>query len=184
MVHFRVSFDLHNFNVIYKNRNTDNIQNAKKIKKIMRFYKRLAGVIVCEHNIEIEEIQKQYGDYYQPDIKIKKCTFVFPKMKINKSQVIHMTPRLDIDFKFKISSRSEKYAIKEFKKEMGRQLTVKNNKELHNVYYSTQIIQFTNKLRSYIEKGVYWDLYTYTFPIKTKYVPNITLSNTAVLSLK
>jgi recombinational DNA repair ATPase RecF len=194
MVKFRITLDLHNFNKLEK------LHDSKmkiKGKKIMRFYKQLAKLITYDHNNEIKHLQKIAKGYCEPLIAITKCMFIFP----NNPKVLEGAPDdenaflsdlinkinppvLQIDFEYKISPKSEDVAIKRFKKDYVKSITFRTKTELHNIFYSTQIINFTNKLRSYLDKGIYWKLFRTKIDINTKYKPRISVSNTAVLSLQ
>jgi hypothetical protein len=194
MVKFRITLDLHNLNKLKK------LHDSKmkiKGKKIMRFYKELAKLITYEHNNEIKHLQKMANGYYEPLIAITKCMFIFPNNPtiikgipddenallsnlINKIN----PPVLQIDFEYKISPKNEEIAIKCFKKDYDKSIIFRTKTELHNIFYSTQIINFTNKLRNYLDKDVYWNFFRTKIDINTQYKPNISVSNTAVLSLQ
>ncbi len=193
MVKFRITLDLHNFNKLEK---LNNSKMRVKGKKIMRFYKQLAKLIIYDHNSEIKHLQKISKGYHEPLITITKCMFIFPnnptvlegapddenEFLTNLINTIN-PPVLQIDFKFKINPKHENIAIERFKRDFDKSIKITSKNELHNIFYSTQIINFTNKLRSYLDKNIYWKLFRTKTDIKTKYIPHISVSNTAVLSL-
>jgi len=59
----------------------------------------------------------------------------------------------------------------------------KSYRELRALYYSTKIIQFVNRLRGLINDNTLWLRYANRTELKTKYKPNISVSDAAVLSL-
>lgn len=187
MVRFRVYLHLNNI------RNLQAIKDSKvkhKAKKILKFYKLIAKLIVYEHNKDIKLTQRNFKEYSEPLIDIKKNIFVVSKISENSAgHVLHSLiekiypPTIEIDFEFKISDASETIAIKHFKKTFGSPTVKHSNKDLRTLYYSTKIINFVNKLNNYFSSGIYWKIFQSKTQIKTHYTPNISLSDATVLSL-
>ncbi len=187
MVRFRVYLNLNN---IKKLQSITDSKAKQKAKKILKFYKLLAKLIVYEHNNDIKLTQQSYNEYSEPLINIKKNIFVVselpetPAGHILQSLIEKMyPPTIEIDFQFKISKRREHIALSQFKKDFGTSLTKHSNKELRTLYYSTKIINFVNKLKNYFNSGIYWKIFQSKTQIKTHYTPNISLSDATVLSL-
>ena len=67
------------------------------------------------------------------------------------------TPSIDIDIEFKMTSKREEIALRQFYKDYKGSVTKTSYKELENtVYYSTKIIQFVNRLRGLINDNILW----------------------------
>jgi hypothetical protein len=187
MVRFRVYLNLNN---IKKLQSITDSKAKQKAKKILKFYKLLAKLIVYEHNNDIKLTQQTYNEYSEPLINIKKNIFVVSEIPDNPAGHVLQSliekmypPTIEIDFQFKISKRREHIALTQFKKDFGTSLTKHSNKELRTLYYSTKIINFVNKLKNYFNSGIYWKIFQSKTQIKTHYKPNISLSDATVLSL-
>ena len=171
MVKFRVSLKLRNFD---------------KSKKIITFYKTLAKIIKSSYNVEVRKRQKESNKYIQPLIKIKKSIFTEPN--IDSSNPLHSLihtvcpPKITIDIEFKITPKREEFALKRFYKS-DKSMNSKSYKELKALYYSTKIINFVNVLRGLLRYNTLWLQYTNELKLKTKYEPDIDVSDALVLSL-
>ena len=187
MVRFRVYLHLNNIRKLQAIKD----EKAKhKAKKILKFYKLLAKLIVYEHNKDIKLTQKNFKEYSEPLINIKKNIFVVSDVSENIAgnalqSIIEKIypPTIEIDFEFKISDSRESIAIKHFKKTFGNSIVKHSAKDLRTLYYSTKIINFVNKLKNYFNSGIYWKIFQSKTQIKTHYIPNISLSDATVLSL-
>lgn len=182
MVKFRISLKLHNFKGISNKK-----YSKEKTTKITKFYKIIAHIIKSIHNNEVKRTQQQFKDYYEPLIKIKKNIFTtieppkdFPLIAFIDTMC---PPTIDIDIEFKMSSREEDSALRQFYKDYKGSVNRKSYTELKALYYSTKIINFVNRLRCLINENVLWTRYRNIAELKTKYTPIITVSDTAVLSL-
>ena len=173
MVKFRISLTLHNFD------------KSKNIK-IIKFYKTLANIIKSTYNIDVRKKQKQSDTYIQPFIKIKKHTFT--EHTIDSTNPLHSIirtmcpPKITIDITFKLTPEREEFALKRFY-EIHNSMNSKTYKELKALYYSTKIINFVNNLKSLLHYNTLWLYYTNEIKLKTKYKPNIDVSDAIVLSL-
>ena len=178
MVKFRISLQLHNFT-----------KSNKKTKdsKINKFYKCLALLIKINHNCDIKQLQKQFQGYCERLIKIRKNMLIetLPGRDNPLCDIFDTIypPTISIDIEFKMTSKREEVALKQFYKEYKHSMNKKSYKELRMLYYSTKIINFVNNLRSLMNENVFWDNYTYFENLKTKYTPKITVSDATVLSL-
>ena len=119
-------------------------------------------------------------------IKIKKSIFTEPN--IDSSNPLHSLihtvcpPKITIDIEFKITPKREEFALKRFYKS-DKSMNSKSYKELKALYYSTKIINFVNVLRGLLRYNTLWLQYTNELKLKTKYKPDIDVSDALVLSL-
>lgn len=182
MVKFRISLNLHNFTHLSEGK-----YSKQKADKILKFYKALAQNIKKTHNYDVKRTQKQFKEYCEPLIKIKKNIFTETSADDNNplASLIDTLcpPSIDIDIEFKMTSKREELALKQFYKDYKGSMNKKSYKELRTLYYSTKIISFVNRLRSLINDNVFWLRYVNQAELKTKYKPIITVSDAAVLSL-
>lgn len=183
MVKFRVSLNLHNFNNLSGKK-----YSKHKAALINNFYTALANIIKSTHNCDIKRTQKQFKEYCEPLIKIRKN--IFSKISVTDSNNplsafidTLCPPTIEIDIEFKMSSKREEVALREFYKNYKGSMNNKSYRELRTLYYSTKIIQFMNRLRNLINENVLWKRYINQESLKTKYQPVITVSDAAVLSL-
>jgi len=173
MVKFRISLKLNNFD------------KSKNIK-IIKFYKTLAKIIKSTYNIGVRKKQKQSDTYVQPLIKIKK--HVFTESNIDSTNPLYSLiratcpPKITLDIEFKLTQEREEFALKRFYKNHNS-MNSKSYKELKALYYSTKIINFVNTLRSLLSYNTLWLYYTNEIKLKTKYKPEIDVSDAIVLSL-
>jgi hypothetical protein len=174
MVKFRVSLNLNNFN--------DYNYSRHKTEKIIKFYEALANQIKTIHNYDIKKTQRQFKDYCEPLIKIKKNIFIENTlMPIIKD--LCLPPTINIDLEFTMSPHREQLALKRFYNEYKGSMKNKSYIELRSLYYSTKIINFVNRLRNLINDNILWVNYTNRVELKTRYKPNISVSDATVLSL-
>jgi hypothetical protein len=182
MVRFRISLNLHNIESL----STKKYSKAKA-DKIFKFYKRIALIIQKNHNIDVKRTQIQFKEYCEPLIHIKKCIFTETDTSSDTQLASLISticpPAIDIDIEFKMSSSREEIALKQFYKDYQPSIKRISYKELRNIYYSTKIIQFVNRLRGLINENVFWLHYLNKSSLKTKYKPIISVSDAAVLSL-
>ena len=181
MVKFRISLNLHNFNL------SESKYSVKKSRKIIQFYKALAQIIKKTHNYDVKRNQKQFKEYCEPLIKIRKN--IFTKTVTNDNNPLAefidtlCPPSIDIDIEFKMNSEREEIALRQFYKDYKGSMNKKSYRELRTLYYSTKIIQFVNNLRGLINNNIFWARYANHNELKTKYKPVISVSDAAVLSL-
>ena len=182
MVKFRISLNLHNFKKCSNKKYSD-----QKSKKIIKFYRALAQLIKLTHNCDVKRTQKQFKEYCEPLIKIRKNIFTEPIAEEGSPIAAFIDkicpPTIDIDIEFKMTSQREEIALKQFYKDYKGSMRNKSYTELRTLYYSTKIISFVNKLRNLINDNVFWLHYISRSELKTKYNPVITVSDAAVLSL-
>jgi hypothetical protein len=182
MVKFRISLNLHNFKNLSKSKYSE-----QKAKKIIKFYKAIAHLIKKSHNYDVKRTQKQFKEYCEPLIKIKKN--IFTETIANNENPLSCLldtlcpPTIDIDIEFSMTSKREELALRQYYKDYKGSVCNKSYIELRTLYYSTKIIQFVNRLRSLINDNILWVRYTNRTELKTKYKPVITVSDAAVLSL-
>lgn len=182
MVKFRISLNLHNF------KHCSNGKYSKqKMEKIHQFYKLLAQIIKSTHNCDVKRTQKQFKDYSEPLIKIKRNIFSEPSAVDENHMAAFIDtvfpPTIDIDIEFKMTSEREEVALKQFHTYYKGSMNNKSYKELRVLYYSTKIINFVNRLRGLINENIFWMQYINHEELKTKYKPVISVSDAAVLSL-
>jgi len=182
MVKFRISLNLHNFKAFSEGK-----YSKQKTKKILKFYKVLAEQIKITHNYDVKRTQKQFKDYCEPLVKVRKNIFTtFSAADDNPLAAIVDTicpPSIDIDLEFKMTPEREEVALKQFYKDYQGSMRKKSYRELRALYYSTKIINFVNKLRELINDNILRMRYLNTTELKTKYKPIISVSDAAVLSL-
>ena len=182
MVKFRISLNLHNFKHLSETK-----YSKQKARKIIQFYKALAQIIKKTHNYDIKRTQKQFKEYCEPLIKIRKNIFTetIPNDKNPLAEFIDTLcpPSIDIDIEFKMNSEREEIALRQFYKDYKGSMNKKSYSELRTLYYSTKIIQFVNNLRGLINDNIFWLRYSNLTELKTKYKPIISVSDAAVLSL-
>lgn len=181
MVKFRISLNLHNFKHLSEDK------YSKKTQKIVKFYKALAQIIKKTHNCDIKRTQRQFKEYCEPMIRIRKNIFTETVAEEGNPLAAFIDsicpPSMDIDIEFKMTSRREELALRQFYKDYKGSMNKKSYQELRTLYYSTKIIQFVNKLRELINDNVLWVHYLNRAELKTKYKPHISVSDAAVLSL-
>ena len=182
MVKFRISLNLHNFTHLSEGK-----YSKQKADKILKFYKALAQNIKKTHNYDVKRTQKQFKEYCEPLIKIRKNIFT-ETVAENENPLAAFIgtlcpPSIDIDIEFKMTSKREEIALKQFYKDYKGSMNKKTYKELRTLYYSTKIIQFVNRLRGLINDNILWVRYINRAELKTKYKPVISVSDAAVLSL-
>lgn len=181
MVKFRISLNLHNFKHLSEKK------YSKKAQKIVKFYKALGQIIKKTHNYDVKRTQRQFKEYCEPMIRIRKNIFTETVAEDGNPLASFIDticpPSLDIDIEFKMTSQKEEVALKQFYKDYKGSMDRKSYKELRTLYYSTKIIQFVNRLRELINDNILWDTYTNRAELKTKYTPLISVSDAAVLSL-
>ena len=182
MVKFRISLSLHNFKNFSRGK-----YSKQKVKKILHFYKVLAQIIKSTHNCDVKRTQKEFKDYSEPLIKIKKNIFTETTAAEGNPLAAFIDtlcpPTIDIDIEFKMTSQREEMALKEFYKNYKGSMNNKSYRELRTLYYSTKIINFVNRLKGLINENVFWARYINQEELKTKYKPVISVSDAAVLSL-
>ncbi len=174
-----------------------NLHNIKSLKtnKYIDFFKILAYIIEEEYNIYNKMISK-YTKNVEPSIKIKSNYLITSKGANSKDNSNNSTndntnnkliaqmfpPYIEITIKLKMSAENETRAFKEFYFKNKKTL-VRDKAVIKSLYYSTKISNIIIKIKNYITNGIYWDIYKDMHNCKTRYVPNITLSNATVLSL-
>jgi hypothetical protein len=182
MVKFRITLNLHNFNHFSEAK-----YSKQKVKKILKFYKALAQLIKSTHNCDVKRTQKQFKEYCEPLIKIRKNIFTETTAEEGNPLAAFIgticPPTIDIDIEFKMTSQREELALRQFYKDYKGSMNKKSYRELRTLYYSTKIINFVNRLRILIKDNVHWVRYMNESELKTKYKPVITVSDAAVLSL-
>lgn len=183
MVKFRISLNLHNFKHLSEGK-----YSKQKAQKILKFYKALALNIKQTHNYDVKRTQKQFKEYCEPLIKIRKNIFTETTVEEDENPLAAFIdtlcpPSIDIDIEFKMTSKREEIALRQFYKDYKGSMNRKSYKELRTLYYSTKIIQFVNRLRGLINDNILWLHYTNREELKTKYKPVISVSDAAVLSL-
>ncbi len=182
MVKFRISLNLHNFKYLSEGK-----LSKQKANKIIKFYRVLAQIIKKTHNCDVKRTQKQFKEYCEPFIKIKKNIFTETVTENDNPLGSFISticpPSIDIDIEFNMTSKREEIALRQFYKDYKSSMNKKSYKELRTLYYSTKIIQFVNRLRGLINEDVLWLRYINRTELKTKYRPNISVSDAAVLSL-
>ena len=182
MVKFRISLKLYNYLSV-----TSSKYSLDKIKKIHKFYKTIDKLLKSIHNYNVRKLQKECIDYYEPLIKIQDINFRKPKSSKDKNIDILFNiinpPSIHIDISFKMSSKIEEAALKQFYTNYKGSIRRKSYIELKELYYSSKIINFVNKLRYLISDNTLWKCYRKIYKLKTKYKPIITLGETTVLSL-
>jgi hypothetical protein len=174
MVKFRISLNLHNFN--------DFNYSKHKTRKIITFYEALANQIKTIHNYDIKKTQRQFKDYCEPLIKIKKNIFIENEYGSSIKEIC-VPPTIHIDLEFIMTSRREELALKRFYNDYKGSMKNKSYIELRTLYYSTKIINFVNRLRNLINDNILWIHYINKVELKTRYTPNISVSDATVLSL-
>ncbi len=182
---FRVVLDLHNFQDLQEG---SLIKNKEKANNILKFYKSLAKMIVFFNNRDIQKTRQHIEEYYEPYVKLYKNIFVFRDANSDndfvKSLLTNMFPPcLELDFEFKMHKVCERKAVKEFAKSIKVKFNTHNYKELRNLYYSTKITTFVSTLNDALHNNMMWHRFINKKAIKTKYVPQISVSNTMVISL-
>jgi hypothetical protein len=185
MVLFRIILDLHNFDFLQKNIVN---KNKKKAKYILEYYKALGKMIVYFHNSDINNTRQYMKKYYEPYIKLNKNLFVFRDIPDNISikNILNkiFPPSLELDIEFTMNPIFEKKAIKTFSKLVNnKDNNITNYKDLRILYYSTKITNFVNNLNNTFTSHFLWNNFIEKYKIKTKYIPNITVNSTSVLSL-
>jgi hypothetical protein len=182
MVKFRISLNLHNFNNLSEKK-----YSKLKANKILKFYKAIGKLIKKTHNYDVKRTQKQFKEYCEPLIKIRKNIFTETVAEEGNPLAALIgticPPSIDIDIEFAMTSQREEIALKQFYKDYKGSVTKSSYKELRTLYYSTKIIQFVNRLRGLINDNVLWLRYVNRQDLKTKYKPDISVSDAAVLSL-
>lgn len=180
MVGFRICLNLHNYKKLSAK------YSHEKTKKILRFYTALGNLIKRTHNYDIKRTQKQFKQYSEPLIEIRKNIFNGDSKTHDPLQAflnLLCPPTIDIYIDFKLSKKREEIALRQFFKDYKDSLYDKSYKELRTLYYSTKIVQFVSNLRSLINENVLWKHYLNKAELKTKYIPKITVSDATVLSL-
>ena len=187
MVKFRISLDLYNFK---------NIKKKYRKKKIIKYYKTLANIIEDNCNSDIKQTNSIKRNY-EPLIKIKNSIFNEPdinagkimKQHINNKKVslksimnIVFPPSMNIDIQYTMPLKREELAIKEFCKSYMINAK-KDYKDLRSMYYSSKIVRFVVKVRELMNANVLWQRYMEDNNLKTDYVPLISVSDAAVISL-
>jgi hypothetical protein len=182
MIKFRISLNLHNFNNIHNKK-----YSKSKTTTLLKFYKTLAKTIRILHNNDIKQTRRQFKEYYEPSIVIKRNIFTVTSVEEDNpiSTIIDKIcpPTIDIDVEFRMKPEHEKAALKQYHKEYEQSVKNMNMKNIRTLYYSTKITHFMNRLRCLIDDNVFWDFYKKHNSIKTKYAPIMSISNVAVLSL-
>jgi hypothetical protein len=182
MVKFRISLNLHNFKHFSESK-----YSKQKVKKILKFYQELGTIIKSTHNCDVKRTQKQFKEYCEPLIRIRKNIFTETTAAEGNPLAAFIDtlcpPTIDIDIEFKMTSKREELALKQFYKDYKGSMNKKSYKELRTLYYSTKIISFVNRLRGLINDNIFWSHYVNQAELKTKYKPIISVSDAAVLSL-
>jgi hypothetical protein len=188
MVKFRISLDLYNFN---------NIRKKHRKKKILNYYKTLANIIEDSCNYDIKQTNFVSKKDYGPLIKIKNTIFNEPDIsagKIMKQQTKNrkvslktimetvFPPSMNIDIQYTMPLKREELAIKEYCKSYMINAK-KDYKDLRSMYYSSKIIRFVVKIRELMNANVLWQRYMEDNNLKTDYVPVISVSDAALISL-
>lgn len=186
MVKFRISLDLFNYK---------NISKKYRKKKILKYYKTLGNIIKDRYNSDVKQMNniKNYG----PLIKIKKTIFNEPNIsagktvkkntknkKVSLDSIMNtiFPPSMNIDIQYSMPPKREELAIKEFCKSYVINAK-KDYKDLRSMYYSSKILRFVVKLRELINDNILWQNYIEDNNIKTDYVPVISVSDAAIISL-
>jgi uncharacterized protein (UPF0335 family) len=188
MVKFRISLDLFNY---------DNIKKKYRKKKILRYYKTLANIIRDKYNSDVKQTNAISKKNYGPLIKIKKTIFNEPDIdagekakKSTKNKKVSLDsimrtifpPSMNIDIQYTMSVKREELAIKQFCK--SYMINVKKDyKDLRSMYYSSKIVRFVVKVRELINDNILWQDYMEDNNLKTDYVPVISVSDAAIISL-
>jgi hypothetical protein len=186
MVLFRVKLNLNNFEDVKNNRIT---ANKEKATQILRFYKVLGKMIVYLHNSDNKTAKKHIKEYYEPNIKLLKNVFVFRDIDNLDNELMQTVftslfpPSIELDFKFKQHTILEKKAIDEFVKISGIKVKDHTPLELKTLYYSTKITNFITNLNNMLHKNEFWIIFTDKYGLKTKYIPNIDISDSCIYSL-
>jgi hypothetical protein len=185
MVKFRISLDLFNY---------DNIKKKYRKKKILRYYKSLANIIKDKYNSDVKQTNAISKKNYGPLIKIKKTIFNEPDIDVRKKSTKNKKVSLDsimrtifplsmnIDIQYTMSVKREELAIKQFCKSYMIN-SKKDYKDLRSMYYSSKIVRFVIKVRELINDNILWQDYMEDNNLKTDYVPIISVSDAAILSL-
>ena len=188
MVKFRISLDLFNYK---------NIKKKYRKKKILKYYKTLGNIIKDRYNSDVKQMNTMYKKNYGPLIKIKKTIFNEPDIdegkkikgntknkKVSLDSIIKtiLPPSMNIDIQYSMSVKREELAIKEFCKSYTINAK-KDYKDLRSMYYSSKIVRFVVKLRELINDNILWQGYMEENNIKTDYVPVISVSDAAIISL-
>jgi hypothetical protein len=110
MVKFRVSLNLHNYNI------NSGRYSKQKVKKIHSFYKTLAELIKSTHNCDVRRTQKQFKEYSEPLIRIRKNIFTTALRDQTLPVLFQLIfpPTIDIDIEFKMTSEREETALRQF----------------------------------------------------------------------
>jgi hypothetical protein len=183
MVKFRIFLHLHNF------RNLKKKNPKKKTKNILKYYKTIANIIKDSHNYDVKQTNTVCKNQYEPLIKIKNSIFnksdINEGKKVKKNDDIMKTifpPSMNIDIQYTMSLKREELAIKHFCK--SYMINVKKDyKDLRSMYYSSKIVRFVVKMRELINDNILWERYMEDNNLKTDYVPIISVSEAAIISL-
>ena len=172
MVKFRISIDLYNYN---------NIKKKYRKKKILKYYKTLANIIKDRYNSDVKQTNS-IKRHYEPLIKIKNNIFNESDINAEKIMNIVFPPSMNIDIQYTMSLKREELAIKEFCKSYTINAK-KDYKDLRSMYYSSKVVRFVVKLRELINDNILWQDYMEDNNLKTDYVPVISVSDAAIISL-
>ena len=172
MVKFRISIDLYNYN---------NIKKKYRKKKILKYYKTLANIIKDRYNSDVKQTNS-IKRHYEPLIKIKNNIFNESDINAEKIMNIVFPPSMNIDIQYTMPLKREELAIKEFCKSYMINAK-KDYKDLRSMYYSSKIVRFVVKVRELMNANVLWQRYMEDNNLKTDYVPLISVSDAAVISL-
>ena len=139
MVKFRISLNLHNFTHLSEGK-----YSKQKADKIIKFYKALAQNIKKTHNYDVKRTQKQFKEYCEPLIKIRKNIFT-ETVAENENPLAAFIgtlcpPSIDIDIEFKMTSKREEIALKQFYKDYKGSMNKKHIKNLE--HYTIQLRLF------------------------------------------
>lgn len=189
MVLFRVVLDLNNFQELHDLQET----NQQKAQKTLKFYKVLAKMIVFFHNKDINNTSRLFPEYNEPYLKLCKNLFVFRDATSDNTIIKDVIkslfpPRIEIDFEFKIHPVNERKAVSEYYKTIKnrryKNLISKNNSiDIKKLYYSTKITNFINNLNNMLHSNDFWKIFCEKKLLETKYIPNITVSDSIIFSL-
>lgn len=172
MVKFRISIDLYNYN---------NIKKKYRKKKILKYYKTLANIIKDRYNSDVKQTNS-IKRHYEPLIKIKNNIFNESDINAEKIMNIVFPPSMNIDIQYTMPLKREELAIKEYCKSYMINAK-KDYKDLRSMYYSSKIIRFVVKVRELMNANILWQRYMEDNNLKTDYVPVISVSDAAIISL-
>ena len=185
------------FQLVLDDFNIIKAQKASKktqYKQISKFYENLAKAIVKRHNQGVKIAKSLVQEYPKPYLKLVKNSVHIENRKKEVKDVddtidalvdAFTPPYIKVDLHMFMDKDDEKMAVKTFKREFKNDLDgVISFKELRTLYYSSEIANFVNTLKSVLHKNLIWKDYMKKFELDINYKPQTRVGVTTVLSLR